>query len=70
MRLENLNIGEIRFYQQSKSVSERLVSALARWRERARQRAELAHLDPMARKDLGLSDADVWHEARKFPWQS
>lgn len=42
---------------------------LLRWRERVRQRAELAQLSACERRDIGVSDADVWAETEKWFWQ-
>jgi uncharacterized protein YjiS (DUF1127 family) len=78
MRLENLNIGEISFDNQGHRGSpvahdgsiHRVVAALALWRERAKQRAELARLDDISRRDLGITEADVWRETRKAPWEA
>jgi uncharacterized protein YjiS (DUF1127 family) len=42
---------------------------LAEWYGRARQRETLARLDAWAMRDLGLTDADVWREQRKYPWE-
>ena len=39
------------------------------WSTRAKQRAELASLSPALHRDLGLSAADVWREARKPFWR-
>ena len=76
MRLAELNIDEISFQRQG-SVKDAvlvgefagLLARLALWRERARQRAELGRLDEFARKDIGISEADVWRETRKAPWE-
>ena len=73
MRLADLNIGEIYFVDQQDAkwtVPGRVVATLARWRERSRQRAELARLDRLSRRDIGVTDADVWRETRKAPWQA
>jgi uncharacterized protein YjiS (DUF1127 family) len=48
----------------------RLSAILGLWRERYRQRTTLAHLDELAHRDLGITDADVWREAGKPPWQA
>jgi uncharacterized protein YjiS (DUF1127 family) len=40
------------------------------WHERARGRRELAMLDRRARRDLGLTDVDVWREANKPFWRA
>lgn len=77
MRLVNLNLGEFYFDNQAPpngsaaSLPGRgIFATLVLWRERARQRAELARLDHRARKDIGLSEADVWREVRKAPWEA
>ncbi|MGE8297169.1 MAG: DUF1127 domain-containing protein [Pseudomonas sp.] len=41
---------------------------LRRWRQLARERQQLARLDDMALKDLGLSRADVLQEAERPFW--
>lgn len=43
---------------------------LATWRERARQRKELATLDSRTLRDLGLSASDVNFEVNKPFWRS
>ncbi len=76
MRLENLKIDHNSFYDQGAprhnlldgSVN-RVVAVLAQWRERTKQRSELAHLDRLARRDIGITEADVWRELRKPPWR-
>ena len=40
-----------------------------RWRQRVRQRAELARLDARSLHDIGQSDADVHRELAKWFWQ-
>ncbi len=40
------------------------------WRTRARQRAELAHLDHRMVRDLGLSAQDIQFEANKPFWRA
>ena len=50
----------------------RLVAALDQiltWIERAKQRANLADLEPYQIHDLGLSRADLDAECRKHFWQ-
>jgi uncharacterized protein YjiS (DUF1127 family) len=42
---------------------------LATWRRRAKERAELAHLDHRTLRDLGLSAAEVQFEANKPFWR-
>ena len=46
-----------------------LVEAVAEFGERGRQRRALLSLDDRIRKDIGLSAADVWLEARKPLWR-
>lgn len=41
---------------------------LQRWQELARQRRQLAMLDEMALKDMGLSRADVMQESERPFW--
>ena len=50
--------------------AQRLSALLGLWFERSRQRTTLAHLDPLALRDLGLSEADIWLEAGKSPWRA
>lgn len=42
---------------------------LAAWRERSRQRRELARLDDRSIRDLGLSPSDVHFEVNKPFWR-
>ena len=77
MRLAELNIGEIYFHDQAqfsgRPANDRLEEVAAKlmvWRERARERAELAQMDNFARLDIGITEADVWREVRKAPWES
>lgn len=76
MRLAELNIGEIRFHDQARVSGQAVegrfgdaAAALLLWRERARERAELARMDYFARQDIGVSEADIWREVRKAPWE-
>ena len=46
-----------------------LMAAGASWRARRTQRSRLAQLDAWTMRDLGLSEADVWRELQKLPWQ-
>jgi uncharacterized protein YjiS (DUF1127 family) len=46
-----------------------LIEALLVWRERARQRRDLAMLDDRALQDIGLSRADVFGETMKPFWR-
>lgn len=77
MRLAKLNVGDVGLGYQAvrreeapKSSVKRMLATAALWRERAKQRAELARLDRVLRQDIGITEADVWREVRKFPWQA
>jgi uncharacterized protein YjiS (DUF1127 family) len=74
MRLENLKIDDIGLCNQAvvrpTDISiRRVLSTLACWHLRARQREKLANLDKTARRDIGITEADVWREVRKPIWQ-
>ena len=45
-----------------------VVTGLLKWQERARQRYHLTALDDRTLKDIGLSRAEVYQEARKMFW--
>lgn len=51
----------------------RVAATLNRWHVRARQRSELASLDQtlveILRRDVGVSNADIWREANKPFWR-
>jgi uncharacterized protein YjiS (DUF1127 family) len=49
--------------------AQQLMAAVTAWRARYTQRVTLAQLDPWILRDLGLSDAELWRELRKLPWQ-
>ncbi len=40
-----------------------------RWRDRARQRAELARMSDREFRDMGISRAQVWYEVSKPFWR-
>jgi uncharacterized protein YjiS (DUF1127 family) len=44
-------------------------ACLSGWRERARSRRSLHHLDARMLRDIGLTPADVERECRKPFWQ-
>jgi uncharacterized protein YjiS (DUF1127 family) len=46
-----------------------IVLLMELWAERHRQRRRLLALDARMRHDIGISDADVWAEARKPFWR-
>lgn len=47
----------------------RAKTLLRMWRQRQRQRAELARLDARDLRDFGMSQGDAWREAEKWFWQ-
>ena len=47
----------------------RILRAIARWRRRAYDRAELASLSPRELRDIGLSPGDALHETAKPFWR-
>ena len=70
MNTENLTLSPCGTAPQRGSTTRRIAQTLACWRQRARQRDELAQLDAANLRDLGLNDADIWRETRKAPWES
>ena len=44
-------------------------AALRLWRQRARERHQLAKLPPYILKDIGLTEADRYQETRKHFWE-
>jgi uncharacterized protein YjiS (DUF1127 family) len=67
MKAENLKLNQ---WQGLQVQPQGLTTIIARWIARARERNTLAHLDDIARRDLGISESDVWAETRKAPWQA
>ena len=41
-----------------------------RWRDRARQRSELARMSDQEFRDIGISRAQVWREVSKPFWRA
>jgi uncharacterized protein YjiS (DUF1127 family) len=66
----DLHIAEYRSIQRPLSVVLRVLVDCGHWLTRMRQRRALLHMDAYMRRDLGLSEADVWLEVSKHPWQS
>jgi uncharacterized protein YjiS (DUF1127 family) len=50
------------------NLASRILAAIARWRDRERQRNALAHFDARMLRDLGITEADLWRESRMPPW--
>lgn len=48
----------------------RISDTLHLWYERAVSRRRLASLDAHLLRDIGLTEADVWEEARKPFWRA
>jgi uncharacterized protein YjiS (DUF1127 family) len=46
------------------------ILTLELWAERHRERRMLFAMDGRMRRDIGISDADVWREARKPFWRA
>ena len=47
----------------------RVVSAVHEWRQRSRDRADLARLDDRMLADIGVTRAEVWLEINKPFWR-
>jgi len=47
----------------------RLVATLREWRQRSRERAQLAMLDDRMLRDIGVTPGDVWREINKPFWR-
>ncbi|HET6469024.1 MAG TPA: DUF1127 domain-containing protein [Geminicoccaceae bacterium] len=47
----------------------RLLGVLGTWRARSRERAELARLDDLALKDIGINRLEALREAQKPFWR-
>ena len=47
----------------------RVFTALRQWRQRSRDRAELARFDERMLSDIGITRADVWREINKPFWR-
>jgi uncharacterized protein YjiS (DUF1127 family) len=48
----------------------RSLATLARWRQRSRERAELARFDERSLRDIGVSPADAYFEVNKPFWRA
>ena len=70
MTSEKLHIELVHPAAQSSGLVKRLTAALGAFHARREQRRVLATLEPLILQDLGLTEADVWREARKRPWES
>jgi uncharacterized protein YjiS (DUF1127 family) len=68
MTAEKLNMQLVQPCRTKAEARPSLRAAFAAWRERVRQRDELAQLDDWTRRDLGVGEADVWNEVRRPFW--
>ena len=48
---------------------DRIGATLRAWRQRGRERAELARLDDRMLRDIGVPRCDVWREINKPFWR-
>jgi uncharacterized protein YjiS (DUF1127 family) len=55
--------------QSTLSVITRLTGKLRTWRQRARERAELARMSQTELRDIGVSSSDRWEEINKPFWR-
>ena len=69
MKSANLHQNQVCAHALPPSMLQRFSETLVAWQRRARERAELARFDPWMQRDLGLSQDDIWREARKARWQ-
>lgn len=53
-----------------KAVFAQAVGVLGEWRQRSRERAQLAALDERMLRDIGISRGDVLHEINKPFWRA
>lgn len=70
MKSENLHLSRALPRAAIVSTWRILQESFSSWQRRARERSELAQLDALTRRDLGLSDSDISHEASKYSWQA
>jgi uncharacterized protein YjiS (DUF1127 family) len=70
MKSENLHLSRLPTRAVVIGTLHNLQETLSSWQRRARERSELAQLDPWTQRDLGLSDNDLEQEANKPRWQA
>ena len=70
MKSENLHLTQMQPRAGLVSALHSLQESFSSWQRRARERSELAQLDAMTQRDLGLSDSEISHEASKYSWQA
>lgn len=68
MKSENLHLSRLHTGTAIVATLHSLQATLSSWQRRARERSELAQLNPWQQRDLGLSANDVEHEASKSRW--
>lgn len=69
MTTQDLQLEQLRPMPRVLGGLRRVFADCGEWLRRSRQRRELIHMDALTLRDLGLSQADVWYEASKAPWQ-
>lgn len=70
MRSENLHQGRTQLRAGLVGTLHSVQESFSCWQRRARERSELAQLDAMTQRDLGLSDSEISQEASKYSWQA
>ena len=70
MKSENLQLSRLPTRDLVIGTLHNLQEILTSWQRRARERSELAQLDPWTQRDLGLSDSELEQEANKPRWQA
>jgi uncharacterized protein YjiS (DUF1127 family) len=70
MKSENLHLSRLPTRAVLIGTLHNLQEILSSWQRRARERNELAQLDPWTQRDLGLSEHDIEQEANKPRWQA
>jgi uncharacterized protein YjiS (DUF1127 family) len=58
------------WFRLSKAVFGRVVAVLGEWRQRSRERAQLALLDERMLRDIGVSRGEVLREVNKPFWRA
>jgi uncharacterized protein YjiS (DUF1127 family) len=70
MKSENLHLSQVHVRAGLLGTLHSLQESFSHWQRRARERSELAQLDDLTKRDLGLSDSDISREASKYSWQA
>jgi uncharacterized protein YjiS (DUF1127 family) len=70
MTVQDIHYGLIEVPRPPQGVLRRIVAAIAAWRTRVQQQSALAQMSDHMLRDLGLSDADIWRENRRWHWHA